>query len=99
MAINEKYGTQLATVLLRYYQKLEGQGHTDPADKAYIDGFIEAAIYAEIGTKREIQDIIDRTHIEFFGQTIVERREARALSGADPKAWDAYERPAWKRKL
>lgn len=96
--MNTKFLEELATILTSYYHKLEGRGSADPIDKAYLDGFIRAGMISEVASLAEIQSVIDKTHIDVFGVSIAERRQSRALAGEDPKAWDVYESPAWKRK-
>ena len=69
---------------------------------SYLDGFVNAGILFEVAVMNEVQDVIDASHLETFG----EDREARKLRRSSSQQadldeaidWDKYDSPAFTRE-
>ena len=66
-----------------------------------LDGFVKAGMLMDVVKMKDVQDIIDASHLERFG----EKREERSLRLADKQNspengapdWDQYESPTYTR--
>ena len=72
-----------------------------------IEGFAEAGSVIELVTRTEIQMVIDKAHLEVFGEERDARRtrilKERAVKGSSENTpndvnWDVYDSPAKDRK-
>ena len=95
------YSVARLNQLVRNYYKLSGSG-TDKAHecKGRANGFVEALLLTTKITKKQIDEIIEKEHLEYFGTT----RAKRLLATGNPHAtlvekdWDRYDEPAYKRR-
>ena len=80
----------------------------DPSEivSAKIEGYARAGTTIEVVTSTEVQHVIDKAHLEKFGESREERRsrilEEKAKKSSeseveDPVDWDVYDSPAKSR--
>ena len=62
-----------------------------------IEGFIEAGLLLEVTDNTRLQEIVDRVHLEVFGESLADRRKAAKLGRQTIKDWSLYDRPAFER--
>ena len=62
-----------------------------------IEGFIEAGLLLEVTDNTRLQEIVDRVHLEVFGESLDDRRKAAKLGRQTIKDWSLYDRPAFER--
>lgn len=98
MTSGERYLDEFKIIITHFYQANEGAYTSINTSSAFIDGFIRAGIASQIVTSADIQEVIDVAHMIVFNQTRDERRKARALAGDDPKAWEVFDKPSFRRK-
>jgi hypothetical protein len=68
------------------------------ARKDVTTGFIQAGLFLNLVTREQIDALIDRVHVEEFGETIEERRKRRGSSWPeDSSDFDHLESPAYER--
>ncbi len=87
--------------LVRHYYAATGAGTSKEHElKGKANGFVEALLMTTNMTKNQIEQIIEKEHLDFFGIT----REAR-LSTPDEskerwpqKNWDKFDEPAYRRR-
>ena len=87
--------------LVRNYYKTNGSDTNKQHElKGRANGFAEAVLLTTKITKKQIDEIIEKEHMEFFGMT----REKRFQTAGDSdgtrveKNWDKYEEPAYTRR-
>jgi hypothetical protein len=68
------------------------------ARKDVTSGFIQAGLYLHLITRNQIDELIDRVHLEEFGETIEQRRERKGTSWSkDALDFEVFDSPAYER--
>ena len=62
-----------------------------------IEGFIEAGLLLEVTDNTRLQEIVDRVHLEVFGESLADRTKAAKLGLTSDRDWTEYERPSFER--
>ena len=64
-----------------------------------LDGFIQAGVVIGIADRKELQDIIDKEHLDIFGITRKQRRAELKLEKRESEIdWDIYDTPTIHRR-
>ena len=64
-----------------------------------LDGFMQAGIVIGVASKQELQDVIDKEHMDKFGITIKQRRAELKLENKESEIdWDIYDTPTIHRR-
>ncbi len=76
----------------------EGVNYTD-VERARSSGFMQAGVFLGLASKRELDELMSRLHVEELGETIEERRKRRGSEWHDIQPdFSTYESPAYERK-
>ena len=87
--------------LVRNCYKTTGSGTDKEHEfRGRANGFIEALILTTRLTTKQIDEIIEEEHLEFFGVTREKRSQAAGNSDSTlvEKNWDRYDQPAYTRR-
>ena len=87
--------------LVRNYYKATGSGTNEEHElKGRANGFVEALLLTTRLTKKQIDEIIEKEHLDFFGMT----REAYSHSADKSRTqqvemdWEKFNEPAYRRR-
>ena len=86
--------------LLQQLYSIE-DNHSDNYERTRnkLDGFMQAGIVIGIASKKELQDVIDKEHMDIFGITIKQRRAELKLEKKESEIdWDIYDTPTIHRR-
>ena len=87
--------------LVRAYYKVTGSGADKEIEsRGRANGFVEALLLTSKITKNQIDQIIEKEHLEFFGMTREKSFQAAGNSDSQwvEKNWDKYDEPAYTRR-
>ena len=87
--------------LVRDHYKTAGSGtDKEHESKGRANGFAEAVLLTTKITKKQIEQIIEKEHLEFFGMTREKRFQGAGNSDRTwvEKNWDRYDEPAYMRR-
>ena len=73
--------------------KVTRQGTAEPEDRRFYRG----SLLLEVTDNTRLQEIVDRVHLEVFGESLDDRRKAAKLGRQTIKDWSLYDRPAFER--
>ncbi|QPG06811.1 hypothetical protein IT774_06685 [Salinimonas marina] len=85
--------------VLKLY-RLQKEGRASAADKATVDGFLQAGVALQAVSDSQIRDMVEALHQQVFGQTRAQRHSRQAyfakMKENDPERY--FEEPAIKRR-
>ena len=70
--------------------------------EAKLNGFIDAGLLLDVCTRTEMQEVIDRCHVDAFGESRKDRKKRLAEETKDDDEgsltdWDKFDSPAFER--
>ena len=80
-----------------FYSRIKETGTTDELESQYISGVMAACRLLDVLSKRELEEIVNSSHLESFGMSADERRIANALEEGG-EHWSFFETPITHRK-
>ena len=92
--------TRLKQLVRNYYKATESGTSKGHELRGRANGFVEALLLTTKITKKQIDDLIEKEHLEFFGMT----REKRFLTAGNSdskqieKNWGKYDEPTYMRR-
>lgn len=94
--------TFLKEVERRFTQlfKVSKSGHPiPPAERHRLQGFMQAGVFMELCNRSELNEIMERTHLEIFRKTIEQRKVDAPVSWIYQETdYSFYDTPAYERK-
>ena len=91
---------RLKQLVRSYYKATNSSVNKEHEALGRANGFIEALLMTTTVTKNQVDQIIEREHLDFFGMTREKRGQIAASSNqtwAD-KNWDKFDEPAYTRR-
>ena len=94
-----KYLNATKELLQQLYSIEDNNSDNYERTRNKLDGFMQAGIVIGIASKKELQDVIDKEHMDIFGITIKQRRAELKLEKKENEIdWDIYDTPTIHRR-
>mgnify|MGYP001157149342 CR=1 FL=1 len=91
---------RLKQLVRSYYKATNSSANKEHEARGRANGFIEALLMTTTVTKNQVDQIIEREHLDFFGMTREKRMHAAVNSNETwaEKNWDKFDEPAYTRR-
>lgn len=80
--------------------KVSKSGHPiPPVERHRLQGFMQAGVFMELCNRSELNEVMERTHLEIFRKTIEQRKVDAPISWIyEETDYSPYETPAYERR-
>jgi hypothetical protein len=98
MKDKEEYLQEVETRFAQMFKASRDDHKAIPLERHRLEGFMQAGKFLGLATNDELKSLMDRIHIDIFGNTIEQRQAGQATSWIPESIdYNHYEHPAYER--